>query len=226
MTDEMARRSVVSAGSHSQHSTGKAWQDEAEHFAEKLRSAATSETAFRSEETQTVTTQVGGYQAQEFLTGQYSEAYRDAKEEAAAAVATSWGSDFSSSQQESAFETTVKASHNRGIVRAQARAGNMVSRYTRPIIHKTVTREEVVVGDKFEFHLEFYNTTPLNLSTVEIVDPLHPLVEPDLSGISLVPSRPVRTSFDNGQLTILFPGGISRSRKVQISIPCVIRYVE
>src|ERR1051325_2457935 len=89
----------------------------------------------------------------------------------------------------------------------------------QPNFHKKVSGARVNVGDKFEFTMDFHNSTPVDLASVQLTDPIDPRLKLFQNQIKVSPNYPHYISVGNGQVIIRFTSEIKRGKRVRVTVP-------
>jgi hypothetical protein len=95
-----------------------------------------------------------------------------------------------------------------------------------PALHKNANAKAAVVGERFDYILDFENRTPLDLSALKIIDPLDPRLSLLLDKVRLDPSLKHTTTLENGKLLIMIPDGLKRAKRLRVFVPVVFRSPE
>jgi hypothetical protein len=88
-----------------------------------------------------------------------------------------------------------------------------------PTLHKAVSKHTVLVNERFEYVVEFSNTTPLDISQVEILDALHNWLVPDMDRVRVEGAGKDRCWMEGRMLNIRIRGGVPRGRTIKVHIP-------
>jgi hypothetical protein len=89
----------------------------------------------------------------------------------------------------------------------------------QPTFHKKVSRERALVGEKFNFILEFQNSTPVDLASVELTDPMDSRLKLFQNDIEVKPNLKHFVSVGNGQVIVRFTNELKRGQRVRVIMP-------
>lgn len=89
----------------------------------------------------------------------------------------------------------------------------------KPTFHKKVNRGRITVGEKFAFTMDFQNSTPVDLASVQLTDPLDSRLKLFQNQITVKPNYKHHVSVGNGQVIIRFTSEIKRGKRVRVTIP-------
>ena len=103
--------------------------------------------------------------------------------------------------------------------RAQARSDWSVE---RPEIRKWANCEWVVVGDRFKYFVEISNDTGFDLAFAEVGDRLDARLSVNPAKVQIHPDVRNVVALTNRLLSVKFPNGIQRGRRIRIAIPVVL----
>jgi uncharacterized repeat protein (TIGR01451 family) len=104
-------------------------------------------------------------------------------------------------------------------IRQQTIASDTRVSEQQPTFHKRVSRERAMVGEKFEFVLEFQNSTPVDLASVQLTDPLDSRLKLFQDDIKVQPDLKHYVSVGNGQVIVRFLNELKRGQRVRIRVP-------
>lgn len=104
-------------------------------------------------------------------------------------------------------------------IRQQTLAGDTRVSEQQPTFRKKVSGERTLVGEKFNFILEFQNTTPVDLSSVQLTDPLDTRLKLFQNDIVVKPGLKHHVSVGNGQVIIRFTDELKRGKRVRVIMP-------
>lgn len=104
-------------------------------------------------------------------------------------------------------------------VRQQTLASDSSITERRPTLHKKASKNRVMVGEVFEFTLDFQNSTPVDLGSVELTDPLDPRLKVFPKDIAVTPGFKHHVSVGNGDVVVRFTGEIKRGKHVRVTVP-------
>jgi uncharacterized repeat protein (TIGR01451 family) len=104
-------------------------------------------------------------------------------------------------------------------VRQQTLAADTRVSEKQPGFQKKVSKDRVNVGEKFAFTMEFQNSTPLDLASVQLTDPVDPRLKLFPGEISVKPNYEHHVSVGNGQVVVRFTKEIKRGKKVRVTVP-------
>jgi uncharacterized repeat protein (TIGR01451 family) len=88
-----------------------------------------------------------------------------------------------------------------------------------PTFRKKVSKDRVNVGEIFAFTMEFQNSTPLDLASVQLTDPIDARLKLFPEQISVSPNYEHHVSVGNGQVVVRFTKEIKRGKKVRVTVP-------
>jgi len=89
----------------------------------------------------------------------------------------------------------------------------------QPTLHKRIRKDHVGVAEKFDFTIEFQNTTPVDLASVQLTDPIDPRLKLFPDQITVTPNVEHHVSVGNGQVVVRFAKEIKRGKRVRVTIP-------
>lgn len=89
----------------------------------------------------------------------------------------------------------------------------------QPTFHKKVSKDHVTVGDKFAFTMEFQNSTPVDLASVQLTDPIDSRLKLYKDEIKVNPNYPHHISVGNGEVVIRFTSEIKRGKRIRVTVP-------
>ena len=119
-------------------------------------------------------------------------------------------------------ESTIDVTDDRGTSVGAAAGTGLSADARRPVLTKTVSIDETLVGDRIEFVLELVNDSGLPLQSVTITDELDPHLAVDAWRVSVRP--PVGTALiEDGLLTVTLRNTLKRGRSVRVRIPATVR---
>jgi uncharacterized repeat protein (TIGR01451 family) len=104
-------------------------------------------------------------------------------------------------------------------VRQQSLAVDTRVSEKQPTFRKKVSKDRVNVGEKFAFTMEFQNTTPLDLASVQLTDPVDARLKLFPDQITANPNYEHHVSVGNGQVVVRFTKEIKRGKKVRVTVP-------
>lgn len=104
-------------------------------------------------------------------------------------------------------------------VRQQTLAADTRVSEKQPGFQKKVSKDRVNVGEKFAFTMEFQNSTPLDLASVQLTDPVDPRLKLFPGDITVKPNYEHHVSVGNGQVVVRFTKEIKRGKKVRVTVP-------
>jgi uncharacterized repeat protein (TIGR01451 family) len=104
-------------------------------------------------------------------------------------------------------------------VRQQSLAPDTRVSEKQPTFHKKVSKDRVNVAEKFAFTLEFRNTTPLDLASVQLTDPIDARLKLFPDEVTVSPNYEHHVSVGNGQVIVRFTQEIKRGKKVRVTVP-------
>jgi len=104
-------------------------------------------------------------------------------------------------------------------VRQQTLAADTRVSEQQPTFHKRISKDRVGVGEKFEFTMEFQNSTPVDLTSVQLTDPIDPRLKFFPDQITVKPNFEHHVSVGNGQVIVRFTKEIKRGKKVRVTVP-------
>jgi uncharacterized repeat protein (TIGR01451 family) len=104
-------------------------------------------------------------------------------------------------------------------VRQQTLAADTRVSEKQPGFQKKVSKDRVNVGEKFAFTMELQNSTPLDLASVQLTDPVDPRLKLFPGEISVKPNYEHHVSVGNGQVVVRFTKEIKRGKKVRVTVP-------
>jgi hypothetical protein len=104
-------------------------------------------------------------------------------------------------------------------VRQQSLAPDTRVSEKQPTFHKKVSKDRVNVAEKFAFTLEFRNSTPLDLASVQLTDPVDARLKLFPDEIIVSPNYEHHVSIGNGQVVVRFTKEIKRGKKVRVTVP-------
>jgi uncharacterized repeat protein (TIGR01451 family) len=104
-------------------------------------------------------------------------------------------------------------------VRQQTLASDTRVSEHEPTFHKKPSSERALVGEKFEFILEFQNSTPVDLASVQLTDPLDSRLKLFQNDIRVEPSLKHHVSVGNGQVIVRFTNELKRGQRVRVFLP-------
>jgi len=89
----------------------------------------------------------------------------------------------------------------------------------QPTFHKKISKDRVNVGEVFSFTMEFHNSTPLDLASVQLTDPVDRRLKIFPEQITVKPNYEHHVSVGNGQVVVRFAKEIKRGKKVCVTVP-------
>jgi uncharacterized repeat protein (TIGR01451 family) len=89
----------------------------------------------------------------------------------------------------------------------------------QPTLHKKTKRDKVGVGERFEFTMEFQNSTPVDLASVQLTDPIDARLKVFSDQITVNPNYEHHVSVGNGQVVVRFTKEIKRGKHVLVTVP-------
>jgi len=89
----------------------------------------------------------------------------------------------------------------------------------QPTFRKKVSKDRVNVGEKFAFTMELQNTTPLDLASVKLTDPVDARLKLFPDQITVSPNYEHHVSVGNGQVVVRFTKEIKRGKRVRVTVP-------
>jgi uncharacterized repeat protein (TIGR01451 family) len=104
-------------------------------------------------------------------------------------------------------------------VRQQTAASDTRVSEQQPTLHKKIGKNRVGVGEKFDFTIEFQNSTPVDLASVQLTDPIDPRLKLFSDLITVKPNYEHYVSVGNGQVVVRFAKAIKRGKRVRVTIP-------
>jgi fimbrial isopeptide formation D2 family protein len=104
-------------------------------------------------------------------------------------------------------------------VRLQTLAADTRVSEKQPTFQKKVSKDRVNVGEKFAFTMEFQNSTPLDLASVQLTDPVDARLKLFPDQITVKPNYEHHVSVGNGQVVVRFTKEIKRGKKVRVTVP-------
>jgi hypothetical protein len=104
-------------------------------------------------------------------------------------------------------------------VRQQTAAADTRVSERQPTLHKKIRKDKVGVGEKFDFTMEFQNSTPVDLASVQLTDPIDPRLKLFADQITVSPNFEYHVSVGNGQVVVRFAKEIKRGKRVRVTIP-------
>lgn len=104
-------------------------------------------------------------------------------------------------------------------VRQQTAAADTRVSEQQPTLHKRIRKNHVDVAEKFEFTIEFQNTTPVDLASVQLSDVIDPRLKLFSNLITVTPNYEHYVSIGNGQVVVRFAKEIKRGKRVRVTIP-------
>ncbi len=104
-------------------------------------------------------------------------------------------------------------------VKQQTVAADMQVSEHQPTFHAKTSKERVNVGEKFELTMEFENSTPVDLASVQLTDPIDPRLKLFQKDIKVKPNFKHHVSVGNGQVVVRFSKEIERGKRVRVIIP-------
>jgi uncharacterized repeat protein (TIGR01451 family) len=104
-------------------------------------------------------------------------------------------------------------------IRQQTSAADTRVSEHQPTLHKKIRRDHVGVAEKFQFTIEFQNTTPVDLASVQLTDPIDPRLKLFPDQITVKPNYEHHVSVGNGQVVVRFAKEIKRGKRVRVTIP-------
>jgi uncharacterized repeat protein (TIGR01451 family) len=104
-------------------------------------------------------------------------------------------------------------------VRQQSLAVDTRVSEKQPTFRKKVSKDRVNVGEMFAFTMEFQNSTPLDLASVQLTDPVDARLKLFPDQITVNPNYEHHVSVGNGQVIVRFAKEIKRGKKVRVTVP-------
>jgi len=104
-------------------------------------------------------------------------------------------------------------------VRQQTLSADTQISEQQPIFHKKASKERVTVGEKFEFTMEFQNSTPVDLAALQLTDPMDSRLKLFQDQIIVKPNYKHHVSVGNGQLVVRFTSELKRGQRVRVTVP-------
>jgi uncharacterized repeat protein (TIGR01451 family) len=104
-------------------------------------------------------------------------------------------------------------------VRQQSLAADTRVSEKQPTFHKKISKDRVNVGEIFSFTMEFQNSTPLDLASVQLTDPVDARLKIFPDQIMVKPNYEHHVSVGNGQVVVRFAKEIKRGKKVRVTVP-------
>ena len=89
----------------------------------------------------------------------------------------------------------------------------------QPTFQKKVSKDRVNVGEIFAFTMEFQNSTPLDLASVQLTDPVDARLKLFPDQITVSPNYEHHVSVGNGQVVVRFTKEIKRGKRVRVTVP-------
>lgn len=114
--------------------------------------------------------------------------------------------------------TQVEKPQAADVNRQTLAADTQVSEH-QPTFHTKVSNQRVHVGQTFELTMEFENSTPVDLQSVQLTDPVDPRLKLFQKDISVKPDFKHHVSVGNGQVVVRFSEEIKRGKRVRVTIP-------
>jgi uncharacterized repeat protein (TIGR01451 family) len=104
-------------------------------------------------------------------------------------------------------------------IRQQTLAGDTRVSEQQPTFRKRVSREHALVGERFDFILEFQNSTPVDLASVQFTDSLDARLKLFEKDIEVKPDLKHHVSVGNGQVIVRFTNELKRGQHVRVIVP-------
>jgi uncharacterized repeat protein (TIGR01451 family) len=104
-------------------------------------------------------------------------------------------------------------------VRQQTVAADTRVSERQPTFHKKVSKDHVTVGEKFEFTMEFQNSTPVDLASVQLNDPVDTRLKIFSDQIQVKPNFKHHVSVGNGEVVVRFTKELKRGKRVRVTVP-------
>jgi hypothetical protein len=104
-------------------------------------------------------------------------------------------------------------------VRLQTLAADTRVSEKQPTFQKKVSKSRVNVAEKFAFTMEFQNSTPLDLASVQLNDPIDARLKVFADEITVNPNYEHHVSVGNGQVVVRFTKEIKHGKRVRVTVP-------
>jgi uncharacterized repeat protein (TIGR01451 family) len=104
-------------------------------------------------------------------------------------------------------------------VRQQTLSADTQISEQQPTFHKKASSDRATVGEKFSFTMEFQNSTPVDLASVQLTDPIDSRLKLFPDQIKFSPNYKHHVSVGNGQVIIRFTDEIKRGKRVRVTVP-------
>jgi hypothetical protein len=104
-------------------------------------------------------------------------------------------------------------------VRLQTLAADTRVSEKQPTFQKKVSKNRVNVAEKFAFTMEFQNSTPLDLASVQLNDPIDARLKVFADEITVSPNYEHHVSVGNGQVVVRFTKEIKHGKRVRVTVP-------
>jgi uncharacterized repeat protein (TIGR01451 family) len=104
-------------------------------------------------------------------------------------------------------------------VRQQTVAADTRVSERQPTFHKKVSKDHVTVGEKFEFTMDFQNSTPVDLASVQLNDPVDTRLKIFSDQIQVKPNFKHHVSVGNGEVVVRFTKELKRGKRVRVTVP-------
>lgn len=104
-------------------------------------------------------------------------------------------------------------------VRQQTLASDTRVSEQQPTFHKRVSRDRALVGEKFDFILEFQNSTPVDLASIQLSDVVDSRLKLFQNDIRVQPDLKHYISVGNGQVMVRFTNELKRGQRVRVVLP-------
>jgi hypothetical protein len=89
----------------------------------------------------------------------------------------------------------------------------------QPTLHTKISKDRVTVSEKFALTMEFQNSTPVDLASVQLTYPVDSRLKLFQNEIKVTPNSDHYVSVGNGQVIVRFNKEIKRGKRVRVTVP-------
>jgi hypothetical protein len=89
----------------------------------------------------------------------------------------------------------------------------------QPTLHTKISTDRVTVSEKFALTMEFQNSTPVDLASVQLTYPVDSRLKLFQNEIKVTPNSDHHVSVGNGQVVVRFNKEIKRGKRVRVTVP-------
>jgi hypothetical protein len=116
-------------------------------------------------------------------------------------------------------QTAQQSEKPQSEIKQQSLAADTRVSEKQPTLHTKISTDRVTVSEKFAFTMEFQNSTPVDVASVQLTYPVDSRLKLFQNEIKVTPNSDNHVSVGNGQLVVRFNKAIKRGKRVRVTVP-------